>query len=650
MTRKETSMFTPYACREERIIVDQKIIKKYTLSTWADKFKLGTAGYRDLLDINDMHSPEVPFNTVTLALIASAKADLMLEMGLKSNHIGGEVRPHTREFINLAARIYAARGISVHLRAGEATTTPIWLSSYGVFYYEIDAGENFTASHSQNFKGGWKPMDGSGMQLLEMADRIAVRVKELVKRAGDSGYEILLAPSDSELIREDFDPVGPYVEMLHQIVPETLLDTISQAAHKGFRVAISPEGGSMGKTSRMIFDRLSISCGETGIVQYLHEEERSDYHGIGIIDGENYGVDPGKWQVYKNIGAQELLREEKADSVFIWDPDGDRFNIVTVAPAEKAVSAAAIGLETEPLDDSRVLVYFKPNQIYFMLTALRLEALAAAGTLEKYNWIIATTYPTSRSIGELALSFNRRFGVDLKTYQTPVGFKHFGNTIKRLEAQLSSGAEEVVLKDVLEKKHNMGRAPRVIIMAEESGGAAMGTAEFYESEKGRDRSLGLKEKDGMQIGVLTLALAAELKLKAKSLAEYYMEKIEENRIIYRHYMRVDVKLFDESLRGEARASAEAAGNLRKDKMVNFYRSLTKLSPDMARKKLQDAMDVEVPEIKSLFWGGDGTYMDFGDMWFGLRASGTDAVLRFYIEGKERDRLNALNQGFINTRV
>jgi phosphomannomutase len=43
-------------------------------------------------------------------------------------------------------------------------------------------------------------------------------------------------------------------------------------------------------------------------------------------------------------------------------------------------------------------------------------------------------------------------------------------------------------------------------------------------------------------------------------------------------------------------------------------------------------------------------MDFGDMWFGLRASGTDAVLRFYIEGKERDRLNALNQGFINTKL
>ncbi|MBW2647320.1 MAG: hypothetical protein JRE23_14320 [Deltaproteobacteria bacterium] len=56
-------MFTPYACHEESIVVDQNIIEKYGLADWAAKFKLGTAGYRDLLDIEDMHNPEVPYNT-----------------------------------------------------------------------------------------------------------------------------------------------------------------------------------------------------------------------------------------------------------------------------------------------------------------------------------------------------------------------------------------------------------------------------------------------------------------------------------------------------------------------------------------------------------------------------------------------------------
>ena len=68
----------------------------------------------------------------------------------------------------------------MHLRPAGERTTPIWLSSFGVFFDELDGGENFTASHSQSYKGGWKPMDAGGGQLLEMAGQIADRVRELV--------------------------------------------------------------------------------------------------------------------------------------------------------------------------------------------------------------------------------------------------------------------------------------------------------------------------------------------------------------------------------------------------------------------------------------------------------------------------------------
>ncbi len=67
-------------------------------------------------------------------------------------------------------------------------TTPIWLSSFGVFFEELDGGENFTASHSQSYKGGWKPMDAAGGQLLEMAGQIADRVRDLVAEAGDGRH------------------------------------------------------------------------------------------------------------------------------------------------------------------------------------------------------------------------------------------------------------------------------------------------------------------------------------------------------------------------------------------------------------------------------------------------------------------------------
>ena len=49
--------------------------------------------------------------------------------------------------------------------------------------------------------------------------------------------------------------------------------------------------------------------------------------------------------------------------------------------------AAAAGLEVDPLDQARCLVYFKPNQIYFLLTAAKTAALAAAGELDRAQWI-----------------------------------------------------------------------------------------------------------------------------------------------------------------------------------------------------------------------------------------------------------------------
>ena len=87
----------------------------------------------------------------------------------------GPFRP--AEIPDLAARIYAAHGLEVHLRPADEPTTPIWLSSFGVFFDELDGGENFTASHSQSYKGGWKPMTAAGGQLLEMASLIADRVR-----------------------------------------------------------------------------------------------------------------------------------------------------------------------------------------------------------------------------------------------------------------------------------------------------------------------------------------------------------------------------------------------------------------------------------------------------------------------------------------
>jgi len=643
-------LFTPFATAPETLRITPRLCRERGLDRWARDFSLGTAGYRDLLDPADLFNPEVPFNGLNVAVMLCARAQLALEEGLAHLHVGGEVRPHTQAFIDLAARIYAAQGITVHLRpAGGEQTTPIWLSSFGVNHLELDGGENFTASHSQSYKGGWKPMDDAGMQLLELAGRIAERTRFLAEQAADAGLEIPLAPADDPLIVRDFDPYPAYVESLRAIVPPALLDAVPAAAARGFRCSICTEGGSMGAAARRVFGLLGIGVGEGEPVALTHEEESDTYHGIGVLDGVNHGVDPGKWQIYKHVGAQERLRSGEASVVFLWDPDGDRFNMVTVAPAARADALAAAGLEVEPLDADRCLVYFRPNQIYFMLTAVRLEALHEAGTLRDDDWIVATTWPTSRSIGELAEAFNRLHGTSLKTFRVPVGFKWFGQLVSDLEQQVLAGSEEdptpTRATDVTGETVVFGPRPRLLIMAEESGGAAMGPDDWQLSVNEERATLAIKEKDAMQIGVACLGLAARLHLDGSSFGEFYVDRLDRYGIVHRFYERQDITLFDESLRGEERARARAAGNRRKAATVDFFASLEGRPPAEIAAALQarwtDA-GATPPEIVRCFHAGDGTLIEFDGGWFELRASGTDAVLRYYLEGREAEGVHALN--------
>ncbi len=646
------SLHTPFADREESIVVDAPLCAAAGLDRWAAGFQLGTAGYRDLLDPADFFNPGVPFNALTAAVMLEARAQLAVEAGLTSLHVGGEVRPHTQELIDLAARIYAAHELTVHLRPQGMRTTPIWLSSFGVFHDGLDGGENFTASHSQSYKGGWKPMTGEGGQLLEMAGRIADRARELVARAGDGGLTIDLAASGDPRIVRDFDPVDGYVEVLRKVVPAPLLDEVPAAVGSGFKAAFCTEGGSMAAAARRIFAALDIPCGEGQAVFFTHEEESDTYHGIGVLDGENHGVDPGKWQVYKHVGAQDLLRDGACDVFFIWDPDGDRFNMVTTAPASLADVARAAGLEVDPLDDDRCCVFFKPNQIYFMLTALKVAALAETGDLGRYDWIVATTFPTSRSIGELADTAGRQLGAKLATFQVPVGFKHFAALAASLEGQVAAGEQACEATDVIGDRAVFGPRPRLLMMAEESGGAAMGFAEPIASRDGGRTSLAPKEKDAMQIGVMSLCLAARLHRTGGSFAAYYLELLEKYDIGYRFYERRDVTLFDEALTGAERDAAKAAGNARKEATVAFFASLEGADPAEATRQLAERLPagVSLPPVTRVVHAGDGTLVEWEGLWFELRASGTDAVLRYYMEGREQGAVSSLNEAFTRLRV
>jgi phosphomannomutase len=197
-----------------------------------------------------------------------------------------------------------------------------------------------------------------------------------------------------------------------------------------------------------------------------------------------------------------------------------------------------------------------------------------------------------------------------------------------------------------------GPRPRLLIMAEESGGAAMGPAEPMSSRAGARTSLAAKEKDAMQIGVMCLCLAARLHRGGGSFAAFYLEQIEAWDTRYRFYERRDITLFDEALKGEARDRAKAEGNRLKDAVVAFFRGLEGLDPDEATRRLVDALPegAALPTIKRVFHAGDGTFIEFAGQWFELRASGTDAVLRYYMEGADQGLVAELNEAFTRLEI
>jgi phosphomannomutase len=206
--------------------------------------------------------------------------------------------------------------------------------------------------------------------------------------------------------------------------------------------------------------------------------------------------------------------------------------------------------------------------------------------------------------------------------------------------------EDVIVKTVTGEEINIGKNPRVLIMAEESGGAAMGGTGYITSKSGKKKSLAMKEKDGMQIAAVILGLGAKLFLEGKSFAEFYDEIIEKYDITFRFYDRMDITLYDENLPPEKLREAKLAGLEKRDRIVKFFKSLIGKSPEIVKEELDArTSDFKFPQVNKIIWAGDGTLIDFEDFWWEIRSSGTDAVLRYYIEGRNKEKILDINNKF-----
>jgi phosphomannomutase len=284
-----------------------------------------------------------------------------------------------------------------------------------------------------------------------------------------------------------------------------------------------------------------------------------------------------------------------------------------------------------------------------MLTAYRIFAMKKAGLINEHDWFVTRSVPTTHALDELAAL------EELPVAEVRVGFKFMGTLADWVENRTDPSKPFVTPTAI---KVKLGANPRPLIMCEESGGAIFGGTDFLWNKSRTKGLLALREKDGMQLALFTLSLAAFLHNSGQSFADFYCERVTKNDIKNRYYNRRDVLLYDESLVGQARQAAKQAGIARRDQVMAFFQNLAERFQagepadkigDEINSRLADG-DKLLPRPEKICYLGDGTLIECEPFWYVIRASGTDAVLRYYIEGKDRDALETAQKSLVNLRM
>jgi phosphomannomutase len=204
----------------------------------------------------------------------------------------------------------------------------------------------------------------------------------------------------------------------------------------------------------------------------------------------------------------------------------------------------------------------------------------------------------------------------------------------------------------------LGPNPRALIMCEESGGAILGGAELLWN-KSRDKAMvALREKDGMQIALFALSLAAHLHNSGGSFAEFYCESIKHNGIVHKYFKRRDVRLYDESLIDAEREAAKMRGVDIRDRVMAFFkraaqefesaRPVEEICAEINERLTDGCKPITHPDrIQAV---GDGILIEWNTSWCLIRPSGTEAVLRYYVEAPSKKEIESILAAFINLQV
>ncbi|MBI2426442.1 MAG: hypothetical protein HYV34_01215 [Candidatus Kerfeldbacteria bacterium] len=640
---------------EITLTITKKEVEEWGLEQWLANYtkeaKVSTGGIRGPQNVLYYWDTRFPINQIGVMLATLGKALVLKEKLSGEIHklAAGEVRYNTKAYVELISRVQAAQGIVTHLPI-DRNTTAIWMVSFLIFMRDFAGGEFVTSSHAISSKTATKDLDQEGSQFLpEMSLAFVAKIEQILEHAktNPKGYTIPLAPRYGPKIVEDIDGIGLYISYLrNSVANDYFLNIITAEGKKGWKMMFDMIGGCMAGVMKPITTALGI--------EHVYDWHRSDedpfFHGIGKDMRVNpktgtkeffdASCDATLPEVMETMRYEESLADKPVGYVVAnADPDGDRLVVGQVESADRKPVVQAMSLHSIDLGNGNIFVYYTPNHAFFLVMDFFMKGLKATGRWNDHPRFILKTTPSGSFWDKWANA------VGVKSVNTPVGFKNLAAMIKKIERQLREHPEKnVVLEDIYGKKINLGVQPRIVFCGEESGGMIVGPEEMITSQGGR-KALAMREKSAGEASVIFTALAAWLHGQNKLMSVYLQELYDTYGLKQTKYCREDIIYYNESESDPVKLLADkTAGEVTRDTVDRFFVSIALarreniISQAQAREIFEEAFPtLDFSEFEDVIFVGDGTFIQFRDMFVETRKSGTDAKTRGYSCGEDLER-------------
>ena len=634
-----------------KITITKDKIKKWKLKEWLENYQkeaiVSTAGIRGNQNILYPWDWRYPLNQIGIALASLGKA-MVLKENITDRQINkicsGEVRYNTDRYIDIIKRIQAAEGIKTHIPFNHKTS--IWMTSFLIFMLDYDGGEYVTSSHSMSSKIATKDLDNQGSQFVpQMSAKFVKKIKYIIKKAEKDGFDIEFSASDSSLIKEDFDGIEMYIDYLKKgIATKENLNLIKNEINNNFKIIYECVGGCMYNIMFPIFKKLEIE----NAFWWNNIEEDPFYHGIGKSmlnplskkkEFFDYGTDTTRREIIKTLGYESLLKDKPQGScVIMVDPDGDRIVLGQIESAKKEQKINALGISYIKINNEKIFTFYTPNQSFLLIMNFHSSQLQKEKLWNRHLRFIIMTTPSAASWIEWAKKMN------VNVIYVPVGFKEIANIMKKVERQIIKYPKhEVVITDIFSRKVNLGIQPRLLFAGEESGGMIIGPEELIKSKKGRI-AIAMREKSAGESSIIVAAMMAKLHKEKKMLSDYLEEIFNKYKIEKKYDIRKDIIFYNESEPNpEKLKKTKAEGERKRDITDSFFLSIALClkNKDINIKQAKEILSEALPQLnfnnlKNIFFVGDGTYFDFTDKFVEIRKSGTDAIIKGYSAGEDKN--------------